>query len=158
MKRATRNLAIFLFAVFVTNIARACSLAVVHGYFHQVTAIRGRVVGKSLGPFQFEWVRQSFAVGDANLALYEYRWPAKIAELNPILSVTTDTRGEFDFGPIAKGHYYLVIGVKNPDLMGAVLEVEVTDEVKPTDSILIDVSPIKPDCSGGHEFIEHKKS
>ena len=158
MKEVTRNLAIFLFAVIVSTLAGACSLSVVHGYFHQVTSIRGRVVGKSLGPFQFEWIRQSFAVGNANLALYEYRWPAKIEELNLISSVTTDTHGNFDFGSIAKGHYVLVIRVKNPDLMGAVLEVEVTDEVKATDSILIDVSPLKPDCSGGHEFIENKKS
>ena len=158
MKRVTRNVAILLFAVILSNVAQACSLAVVHGYFHQVTAIRGRVVGKSLGPFQFEWIRQSFPVENANLTLYEYGWPAKIGELKRISSVSTDTRGKFDFGPIAKGHYFLVIGVKNPNLMGAVFELEVTDAVKATDSIAIDVSPIKPDCSGGHEFIEHKKS
>jgi hypothetical protein len=133
-------------------------LAAVAGYFHQVTAIRGRVVGKNLGPLQFRWLRQSFSVGAANLALYEYRWPAKIEPLNLIARVKTGSRGNFDFGSIAKGQYLLIISVKASDVMGGSFDVEVTDTVEATDSVTIDVSPIKPDCTGGHEFTEKKKS
>jgi hypothetical protein len=32
----------------------------------------------------------------------------------------------------------------------------VTDAVKATKNITIDVSPIHPDCTGGHEFVETK--
>jgi hypothetical protein len=158
VKGVTRNLAIFLFVAIVSTMAGACSLAVVHGYFHQVTAIRGRVVGKNLGPFQFRWVRQSFGVSRATLTLYEYRWPAQIEDLKVIATVKADSRGHFDFGSIVKGHYVLVINVPDADLMSASFDVEVTGAVHGTDSITIDVSPIRPDCSGGHEFIENKKS
>jgi hypothetical protein len=156
--RLTRLIAIFLFAVLTSSLGGACSLAAVVGYFHQVTAIRGRIVGKNLGPLQFRWLRQSFSVSGANLALYEYRWPAKIWDSKPIATVKTDSRGNFDFGSIVKGHYILVIGVKDSDVLGGSFDVEVTDAVKATDSITIDVSPLRPDCTGGHEFIENKKS
>jgi hypothetical protein len=157
VKGVTRNLAITLFVTIISTLAGACSLAVVHGYFHQVTAVRGQVVGRSLGPLQFRWLRQSFRVPRANLALYEYRWPAKHGDLKLIAFIGTDSRGNFDFGPIAQGHYVLEITAKDPDLMGE-FDVEVTDTVKATDRITIDISPIHPDCSGGHEFIENKKS
>ena len=157
MRPPTRNLAAFVFVVMISTFAWTCSLAVIHGYFHQVTAIRGRVVGKSLGPFQFRWVRQSFGVASATLSLYEYRWPAKIEDLRLISSVDADNRGQFDFGLVPNGHYVLMVGAQDSELMG-VFDVEVTDKVKSTDRITIDVSPIRPDCSGGHEFIENKKS
>ncbi len=70
----------------------------------------------------------------------------------------TDSHGAFDFGAIPNGHYSLAIEVKNSDRMGAWFDVEVTDVVKPTREIVVDVSPIHPDCTGGHEFIENKKS
>jgi hypothetical protein len=40
--------------------------------------------------------------------------------------------------------------------MGGWFDVEVTDSVKATKSITIDVSPVHPDCTGGHEFIVTK--
>jgi len=153
VKRATRIIAAFLSIVLISSSGGACTLA--HGYFHQVTAIRGRLVGRNLGPLQFRWLRQSFSVSDATLILYEYR-SARIEELKKVASVTTDGRGNFDFGSVPKGHYFLDIIVKNSDSLGGLFDVEVTDAVRTTKNITIDVSPIHPDCKGGHEFIETK--
>ncbi len=134
--------------------AQACSWAV--GYFHQVTALRGRVVGKDLGPFGFRWLRQSFSARGVTLTLYGYRYPAKIEDLKVIAVIKADSRGTFDFGSIPKGHYVLDIDTNTSDRMGGSFDVEVTDAVRSTKDITIDVSPIHPDCTGGHEFIETK--
>jgi hypothetical protein len=150
LKRVYQKL---LVAAMLSGACHACSLA--PGYFHQVTVIRGRVVGKSLGPFGFGWLRQAFRVSDATLTIYEYR-SARIEELRKVASVKTDDHGSFDFGLIPKGHYFLSITVKDSDRLGGLFDVEVTDSVKATKSITIDVSPIHPDCKGGHEFIETK--
>jgi hypothetical protein len=124
--------------------------------FHQVTAIRGHVVGRKLGPVQFGWLRQSFSVANATLTLYEYRSPARPADLKSIAVVKTDANGNFDFGKVNVGHYYLHMDAKNSGAMEDWFEVEVTDRVRPTRSILIDISPVHPDCTGGHDFIETK--
>jgi hypothetical protein len=137
----------------LSGLCQACSLA--PGYFHQVTIVRGRVVGKSLGPLGFSWLRQSFSVGGATLTLYEYR-STGFEELKEVAAVTTDSHGDFDFGSIPKGHYFLNIVVKDSDRLGGLFEVEVTDAVKATKNVTIDVSPIHPDCKGGHEFFETK--
>ena len=129
----------------------ACSWAT--GYFHQVTAVRGQVVGSSWAPFR--WLRQSFSVGGATLTLYEYRFPTK-GELRKVAVASADSHGRFDFGLVPKGHYFLDVQVKGSDRMGGLFDVEVTDAVKTTKSVTIDVSPIMPDCTGGHEFIETK--
>ena len=153
MSRSTRIIAAFLSIMLISSSGAACSLA--PGYFHQVTAIRGRLVGRNLGPLQFKWLRQSFRVTDATLSLYEYR-VARFEDLKKIASVTTDGHGNFDFGTVPKGHYFLDIVVKNSDRLGGLFDVEVTDAVRTTKDITIDVSPIHPDCKGGHEFIETK--
>ena len=93
---------------------------------------------------------------DATLTLYEYRFPAKEKDLKKVAVVTTDRDGAFDFGWIPEGHYSLVIGVKDSDRMGGWFDVEITDAVRPTKSVTIDVSPINPDCTGGNEFTERK--
>ena len=103
----------------------------------------------------FRWLRQSFSVGEATLTLYEYR-SAGFDELKKVSAVTTDRHGDFDFGSIPKGHYFLNITVKGSDRLGGLFEVEVTDATKATKNITVDVSPIHPDCKGGHEFIESK--
>lgn len=133
------------------SLCHACSL--VEGHFHQVTSIRGKVVGSSWMPLR--WLRQSLTVNDATLTLYEYR-SARPEERRKVAVVNTDRIGSFDFGPIAEGHYSLVIQVKDSDRMGGWFDVEVTGTVRATKSITIDVSPIHPDCTGGHEFIETK--
>jgi hypothetical protein len=113
------------------------------------------VVGKNLGLLQSRCLRQSFSVADADLTLYEYRSPVKPSDLNEVAAVRTDSHGKFDFGRVAIGHYFLHIASKKSALDDW-FEVEITDTVKPTGSVLIDVSPIHPDCKGGHEFIEKK--
>ena len=135
----------------MSALCQACSL--VAGHFHQVTVIRGRVVGSWL---PFRWLRQSFGVSDGTLTLYEYHAPAKVAERKAVAVVKTDAHGNFDFGSIPKGHYSLVVEVKDSDRMGGFFDVEVTDAVRSTKSIIVDVSPIHPDCTGGNEFIETK--
>jgi len=137
----------------MVQLGDACTLA--QGYFHQVTSIRGRVVGKDLGVLGFRWLRQSFSVPNATLTLYEYS-SARWEERREIAKVRTDDHGNFDFGPIPKGHYFLDIIVKGSDSLGGLFDVEVTDTVKATKNITIDISPIHPDCTGGHEFIETK--
>jgi hypothetical protein len=144
---------VILFAFGILNgPCMACSWAV--GYFHQVTVMRGRIVGGSWLPFR--WLRQSFGVSEATLTLYEYRWPAKIAELKKVAVIETDSHGNFDFGSTPHGHYSLQIDVKGSDRMGGLFDVEITDRVRTTKSVAIDVSPVHPDCTGGHEFIETK--
>jgi hypothetical protein len=124
------------------------------GYFHQVTAIRGRVVGSSwLG---IRWLLQSVSVTNATLTLYEYRFPAWTKQQKKIAVVESDEHGNFDFGSIPEGHYSLDVEVKGSDRMGGWFDVEVIDTVKATKNITIDISPVSPDCSGGHEFIEAK--
>jgi hypothetical protein len=117
--------------------------------------MRGRVVGKNFGPFGFRWLRQMSEVKGATLVLYEYHL-SNLEDLPKIASLKTDEQGAFDFGSPPKGHYSLKIIVENSDRLGGLFEVEVTDSVKPTKDIMIDASPIHPDCTGGHEFIETK--
>ena len=145
---------ILVVLVTFSSVCGACSWAV--GHFHQVTAVRGRIVGKKLGLVGFGWLRQSFSVAGATLTLYEYRSPATIKGLKKIAVIEADSHGDFDFGSIPKGHYSLDISVKDSDRMGGWFDIEVTDAVKATRNVMIDVSPITPDCKGGHEFIETK--
>ena len=152
MKRYIAATALCATSLFSWN-ALACSLAPV---FHQVTILRGRVVGKNLGLFQFKWLRQSFSVADANLTLYDYRETAKFSDLKQVAAVRADAHGRFDFGKLAIGRYVLHVASKGSNALDDWFEVEITDVVKQTDSILIDISPIHPDCSGGHQFIERK--
>jgi hypothetical protein len=94
-------------------------------------------------------------VQKATLALYEYR-SATLDELKEVASVRTDDHGYFDFGTMPKGHYHLSITVEGSNRLGGLFEVEVMHAIKATKSVTIDVSPIHPDCKGGHEFIETK--
>ena len=87
--------------------AHACSWAV--GFFYQVTALKGQVVGTTYHGLP-RWLRQSFAKQHAKLVLYEYRWPRARNDLPPIVkAIETDGKGVFDFGPLQTGHYMLAI-------------------------------------------------
>ena len=145
---------ILLLLTVFTGVSQGCTLAV--GNFHQVTSIHGRIVGKNLGLLDFRWLRQSFSVSDATATLYEYHAPEKIGDLKAVAVIQTDSHGNFNFGSLPNGHYVLNITVRNSDRMGGVFYVEVTTAAKATKNITIDVSPIHPDCKGGHEFIETK--
>src|SRR6266705_5045341 len=126
----------------------ACTLA--PGYFYQITALRGRVVGThSHHRFAPRWLRQYFIRKHAELTLCEYRqrWDEPLL----VKTIETDDRGSFDFGPLKLGHYSLRID--DNDLF----DVEVKDLPRKTESVRIDVSPINPDCKGGHEFLVKMK-
>ena len=63
-----------------------------------------------------------------------------------VKTVETDERGSFNFGPLKLGQYMLRIDEND------LFYVEVKDLPRKTESVLIDVSPVETDCSGGHEF------
>ena len=91
-----------------------------------------------------------FSVSGAELTLYDYNQPFHWDMKPPVVARTRTTpAGEFEFGNIKEGHYRLEILDPNRD---DVFDVEITNQVSKTKSILIDVSPIHPDCTGGHEF------
>lgn len=147
--RFTKNPALvvaslLLLAVFQVP-GQACSWAI--GYFYQVTELKGRVVGAHSRYFPW-WLRQSFARKHTKLTLYEYRWPRAGNILPIVKAVETDDRGMFDFGPVNTGHYTLVIGDRDS------FDVELkANPTRRTETLLIDVSPVFPDCTGGHELI-----
>ena len=129
--------------------ASACTFP--WGYFYQVTALKGRVVGMRehhiFDPPR--WLRQTFVRKHARLTLYEYREP--FDEKLLVKTVETDNHGSFDFGALRAGHYILMIDDGNS------FDVEIKDLPHKTDSVTIDVSPVYTDCSGGHEFIVKMK-
>jgi hypothetical protein len=69
---------------------------------------------------------------------------------DPVVEVETDSNGWFDVGDVPKGHYTMTI--TGNDLQDA-FDVEITEKVRKTTSVLIDISPVTPACKGGHEFI-----
>jgi hypothetical protein len=128
--------------------AQACSL--VQGYFHQVTYLRGKVVDGSLGRLRFSWWRRLFPISRAELTLYHYDQPFDWNNKPPAVAKTRTTLlGQFEFGDIEQGHYRLEISDENHDDL---FDVEITNQVSKTKSILIDISPLDPDCTGGHQF------
>jgi hypothetical protein len=134
--------------IFQVQLAYPCSQAI--GYFHQITRLRGTVVGTNRGwP---RWVRERVTGGGVNLRLYEYRWPVRDPSEMPLVkTVTADNSGQFDFGILQDGHYTLFVDW--PSQYANRFDVEIKKLPRPTSSVKIDVSPIYPDCSGGHEFI-----
>ncbi len=147
-------LAIAISVLFGTQSVQACSWAI--GYFHQVTALRGRVVGTNIVLFQsHRWLRQSFVRKHAKLTLYEYQssWTENRV---PVKTVVADAEGKFDFGTLRAGHYSLLVAEEkwgHSDWF----DVEVKDIPTATESITIDVSPAFTDCKGGHEFLVNAK-
>ncbi len=124
--------------------AHACTWAV--GFFYQVMALKGQVVGTTYHGLP-RWLRQSFAKKHAKLVLYEYRWPRARNDMPPIVkTLETDGKGVFDFGPLPTGHYTLVIDGEDS------FDVEIKELQQVRESVTIDVSPVYPDCTGGHEF------
>lgn len=153
MRVASYRVAAFVLALCFTWPANACSLAT--GYFHQVTCLKGRVVGVSLGPIQSRWLRRMFTVSGAELEVYEYSSGKRIEDRKPLARVVTNRKGEFEFASLKEGHYTLHIKGNNLEDW---FDVEITNKVPVTRQIIIDVSPILPDCTGGHEMEVQAKS
>jgi hypothetical protein len=70
----------------------------------------------------------------------------------PVKTVLTGTDGKFDFGNLKPGHYYLRI-IDEKDSLEDRFEIEVREPQNRKESETIDISPVYPDCTGGHEFI-----
>jgi hypothetical protein len=68
-----------------------------------------------------------------------------------VKSVKTDGSGRFDSGDLQEGHYTLVIDWQSE--YAERFNVEIKKLPRPTTSVKIDLSPVYPDCTGGHEFI-----
>lgn len=153
MKRRMRTaIAVIVFTLILAASRNlACSWA--KGYFHQVTSLRGTVVGSKFPVLHsFRWFRQSVVRPGAKLTLYGYCWPCDVWSLASVKTVLTGTDGKFDFGTLRPSHYYLRIDDEKSSLSG-LFEVEVKGPPKPRESETIDISPASPDCAGGHEFI-----
>ena len=155
-----RFCAIAAILVLAASQAFTCSFPV--GYFYQVTALKGRVIGADRSSGFFGWLKSSAPIGHASLDLYEYRWPIHSQSEAPFVkAVEADAKGNFDFGPLYPGHYTLVIqgNDANDEKWRGYdrFDVEVKELPRATESVTVDVSTVHPDCSGGHEFIVNSK-
>jgi hypothetical protein len=102
------------------------------------------------------WLRHSVARENVRLRLHQYRWPIRTDSQRPLVkTVTTHEDGTFDFGVVPEGHYTLLVDW--PVESGESFDVEIRKLPAETSSVKIDVSPVDPDCSGGHEFIVYSK-
>ena len=141
-----KNTATVLASLLLLAVLQAHAYTWSIGYFYQVTALKGRVVGTTYHGLP-RWLRQSFARKHAKLVLYEYRWPRSRNDIPPIVrTLEADGKGAFDFGPLRTGHYTLAIDGEDS------FDVEIKELPQVTESVTIDVSPVYPDCTGGHEF------
>jgi hypothetical protein len=163
--RCTTLYAVVITTALLFQAQEAISCSLVRGYFYQVTKLRGRIVGMTnywplLGyrsyPSYPSWIRHRLSRDNVKLRLDNYGWPTRNrSETPPIKTVTTDKNGGFDFGSIPVGHYTLVIDW--PVIDGDFFDVEVNNRAVETSSVTIDVSPVDPDCKGGHEFMIRSK-
>lgn len=135
----------------LTPAANPCTLA--EGNFQQITRLRGTVVGVNSGDWRhpFRWIRQHVVRGDVRLTVCRYR-PRVTSryELSVVKVVRTDKGGSFDTCTLGVGQYTLVID--DPWGDNSWFYVEISSLSKATDSVLIDISPVYPNCTGGHEF------
>lgn len=139
--------------LFIPKIALPCDL--IHGYFYQVTSLRGTVVGVDRNDprHMSEWFRHRTKRRHLSMKLMPYGLSAEQERKNsPIKIVESNPSGNFDFGPLHTGHYELLIDTGWEDWGTDRYDVEVVSGPKPNKSVLIDVSPINPDCTGGHQF------
>jgi hypothetical protein len=152
MKGPSNALLLLIAVLLMASQAYPCTWT--DGYFYQVSALRGNVVGAKIGPLQYvRWLRHSFTRKNAQITLYQYRRPVKQRDEMPLVRTTkTDINGYFDFGEVAPGHYTLIV---DDNELGTSdwFDVEVKQQAKQTVAVTIDVSPPFPDCKGGHEFI-----
>ncbi len=135
----------------LTAKVRACSWA--EDFFYEVPVLRGKVVGTDITLFrEFRWLRQAFLRPHMTLTLYVYAHRTQDSGMILVKRVVTDRSGGFDFGIIPPGHYILSVADKDLD-RGDHFNIEVNNAYRPHQSVVIDISPNFPDCSGGHEVI-----
>ena len=128
------------------------------GYFHQVTALKGQVVGINMPMLQsYRWLRQSFSRKNVKLTLYKYRYYTARNDLTLVKAIVADRDGRFDFGLLEKGHYTLIVDDEKWGEGVGWFDVEVKELPHATEFVTVDVSPVFPDCTGGHELVVRTK-
>jgi hypothetical protein len=138
---------------FTALIPKASPCSLIEGYFYQVTRLRGMVVGVGEGDYRhtIRWLRQQAVTGGMKLSLYAYSQSLKNpGYTRPIKFAKTDKDGKFDFGALPRGQYRLFIEAPGGTEQ---FDVEIAQLKQTTESVMIDVSPIDPDCKGWYEFI-----
>jgi len=129
----------------------ACSFPI--GYFYQVSNLRGTIVGVANHDPRHEsrLMRQRVTQEGLLVTLREYRWPVQdTSKLRVIAQTKTGKNGEFDLSNAPDGHFFLDIDTPWGDDS---YSIQVAHHPQGNRSLLIDVSPVHPDCTGGHEFI-----
>ena len=146
MRRTSRIFASLIVLLIIASRADACSLAL---KVYQVTSLKGVVVGKSLGPLQFHWLQRRFSVSGAQLEVFEDSGPT-LSHQKPLAQTVSDKAGEFAFGPLKDGRYAFHVKGSGMDDW---FVVEIANKPPATKRIMVDISPIHPDCSGGHAIL-----
>jgi len=151
-RRMNSTFAIVAF-ILTLGVSRAIACHWTPGYFYQATNLKGKVVGSRFPVLHsFRWYRQSVVRPQAKLMLFDYCWPCDVWSLAPVKTVLTGPDGRFDFGILKPGHYYLRVHDEKGPLLD-LFQVEVKGPPSPKEWEIIDISPVYPDCTGGHEFI-----
>lgn len=110
---------------------------------YRIATLNGRVVGKSLRPIQYRWLRRQFAATGAVLVLstehYENRPGAGLIPTGTLVrEITIDKSGTFDFGALSPDDYVLQVTLPGENTV----EFHVTvDSAAQNSRVLIDASP-----------------
>ena len=110
---------------------------------YSISKFRGRVVGKSLGPLQYRWLRRWFNATGTQLSLTK-PLPDSYYEGNVIKNSALvgeqkiGTTGAFDFGELPSGEYSLTVALPGEDAVGFAFSI---DPGAPHAEVLIDASP-----------------
>ncbi|MDR3754764.1 MAG: hypothetical protein P4K93_06070 [Terracidiphilus sp.] len=152
MQRLVPKQTFFILVLAVSvPLSYACSFPI--GYFYQVSNLRGTIVGVANHDLRHEsrLMRQRVTQEGLLVTLREYRWPVEDkGKLRIIARTKTGKNGEFDLSNAPDGHYFLDI-----DTLwgGDTYTIQIVHRLQRNQSVLIDVSPVYPDCTGGHEFV-----
>jgi hypothetical protein len=90
-----------------------------------------------------------FSVSRAQLEVFEDS-STTLSHPKLLAQTVSDKAGEFEFGTLKEGRYALHIKGSGMDDWFAV---EITNKALATKRIMVDISPIHPDCSGGHAIL-----
>jgi hypothetical protein len=110
---------------------------------HRISRLRGHVVGKSLGPLQYRWLRRNFKAGGTQLAVVQAA-PDSHYEGNVINNTTVvaektvAANGVFDFGELPPGDYAMWVTLPGQATASFGFSI---DAGAPSSEVLIDASP-----------------
>ena len=124
---------------------------------YQISTFRGRVVGRSLGVFQYRWVRRQFTAAGTTLTLSTFRYARALDGSSyisgePVGERVIDSTGAFDFGDLVPGEYQLNVAFPREDSYMVYFAI---DPKAHTTAVLIDASPRYYCECCGWEFEPH---